>query len=88
MTGRWQDRAACQGLDVELFFPLGTTGPALDQANQAKAVCTGCPVSPQCLEWALATHQDGIWGGLTDDERRTLRRNRQRRRNAEGGSRP
>ncbi|MGH8903069.1 MAG: WhiB family transcriptional regulator [Egibacteraceae bacterium] len=76
----WRARAACRDLDTELFFPIGTTGPAVDQANQAKAVCAGCPVTLQCLEWALAKHQNaGIWGGLTEDERRRLRRSQGRR---------
>lgn len=63
-----------------LVFPIGTTGPALDQIERAKAICKQCSVVQGCLEWALETHQDaGIWGGLTDDKRRALRRSRQRR---------
>lgn len=81
----WCDGAACVGLDTELFFPLGMTGPALDQAERAKAVCAGCAVAGECLEWALVTgQQDGIWGGLTEDERRRLRRIRQRGQRAMG----
>lgn len=77
----WRERAACRDLDTELFFPLGTTGHALDQANQAKAVCAGCPVADACLEWALEKNQDaGVWGAKTEDERRTIRRQRQQRR--------
>lgn len=64
-----------------MFFPSGSTGAALEQIERAKAVCQHCPVITECLEWALLTKQDaGIWGGLTEDERRTLRRTRQRRR--------
>lgn len=75
----WLDQAACLGEDTEVFFPAGTTGRALEQTEQAKAVCRGCAVVTQCLEWALATNQDaGVWGGLSEDERRTLRRSRQR----------
>lgn len=75
----WRDQAACLGLDTELFFPTGATGRALDQIEQAKAVCVCCPVAPECLEWALETSQDaGVWGGLSEEERRTLRRSRQR----------
>ncbi|MGH8896249.1 MAG: WhiB family transcriptional regulator [Egibacteraceae bacterium] len=75
----WWDWAGCLGLDTELFFPIGSTGPAVEQADRAKTVCAGCPVGDECLEWALATGQhDGIWGGLGEDERRTLRRSRQR----------
>ncbi|MGH8887529.1 MAG: WhiB family transcriptional regulator [Egibacteraceae bacterium] len=62
-----------------MFFPIGSTGPALDQAERAKAVCVDCPVRVECREWALATGQhDGVWGGLTEDERRQLRRQRGR----------
>jgi WhiB family redox-sensing transcriptional regulator len=76
----WRYNAGCLEENPELFFPIGSTGPALDQTRAAKAVCARCPVSAQCLAWALATKQEaGIWGGLTEDERRTLRRSRQRR---------
>jgi WhiB family transcriptional regulator, redox-sensing transcriptional regulator len=77
----WRSRAACVDEDPELFFPIGTTGPAVDQADAAKRICTRCDVRESCLEYALATNQDaGVWGGLTEDERRTLKRARQRRR--------
>ncbi|QBI19182.1 WhiB family transcriptional regulator [Egibacter rhizosphaerae] len=77
----WRQQAACIGEDPELFFPVGSTGPALEQVERAKAVCRRCPVIEECLEWALATNQDaGVWGGMSEDERRALRRNRQRRR--------
>jgi WhiB family redox-sensing transcriptional regulator len=78
--GGWRDRAACLDEDPELFFPVGTTGPALDQIALAKAVCAGCSVRLECLEYALQTYQDaGVWGGLSEDERRALRRSRRRR---------
>ncbi len=77
----WRGRAACTDEDPELFFPIGTTGPAVEQADAAKRVCAVCDVREECLEFALATNQDaGVWGGLTEDERRTLKRARQRRR--------
>jgi WhiB family redox-sensing transcriptional regulator len=73
----WRDRAACRTEDPDLFFPVGTTGPALLQIEEAKSVCRGCPVRDDCLEWALETGQDiGVWGGLTELERRALRRRR------------
>ena len=76
----WVRRARCIGVDPDLFFPTGTTGPAVAQAESAKAVCAMCPVRVQCLEWALATGQDsGVWGGLSEDERRALRRARRER---------
>lgn len=77
----WRNQAACKNEDPELFFPIGTTGPAIEQARTAKRVCTVCAVREECLEFALVSKQDaGIWGGLTEDERRSLRRLRQRRR--------
>jgi WhiB family transcriptional regulator, redox-sensing transcriptional regulator len=75
MDTTWRDAATCIDTDTEFFFPAGVTGAALDQAERAKAVCASCPVREQCLDWALATGQDpGIWGGLTEDERRQRRR--------------
>lgn len=75
----WRDRAGCLGMSAELFFPSDVTGPAIQQADRAKMVCAACPVSGECLDWALATRQhDGIWGGLGEDKRRTLRRTRRR----------
>jgi WhiB family redox-sensing transcriptional regulator len=73
--GDWRHRAACRDEDPELFFPVGTSGPALLQITEAKAVCRRCPVSAECLSYALrAGCDDGIFGGLTEDERRALRR--------------
>lgn len=77
----WRSQAACSEQDPELFFPIGTTGPAVEQADAAKRICSDCVVREECLEYAIASNQDaGIWGGLTEDERRTLKRARQRRR--------
>ena len=71
----WRDRAACRAEDPELFFPIGNGPAAQDQIAEAKAVCRGCPVVTECLSWALEAGQDsGIWGGMTDDERRALAR--------------
>lgn len=71
----WRNRALCRDEDPELFFPIGTSGPALLQAEQAKAVCARCTVQQSCLEWALESGQDaGVWGGLSEDERRALKR--------------
>jgi len=81
LPGRWTDHAACGDRRDDLFFPVGTTGPAVDQIRSAKAICAGCPVREACLEWALDTYQDaGIWGGLTEEERRAIRRQRRERR--------
>ena len=71
----WRRDAACGDADPELFFPDGDIRSARYQAKAAKLICRGCPVSASCLNWALASgHEHGIWGGLTEDERRKLRR--------------
>lgn len=71
----WRELSECQTEDPELFFPIGTSGPALLQAEQAKAVCQRCPVTEKCLQWALESAQDsGIWGGMSEEERRALKR--------------
>ena len=69
----WRHRAACRDEDPELFFPIGTTGPALLQVEDAKAVCRRCDVTSACLDWALETAQEaGVWGGMSEDERRAV----------------
>jgi WhiB family redox-sensing transcriptional regulator len=71
----WRVNAICRDTDPELFFPVGTTGQALLQIAKAKGVCCQCPVKVECLDFAIDTNQDtGIWGGLSEDERRNLRR--------------
>lgn len=80
-TVKWQDDAECREEDPELFFPIGNTGPALDQIEEAKAVCRRCLVRSTCLDRALSTGEDaGVWGGLAEDERRALRRRASRQR--------
>jgi WhiB family redox-sensing transcriptional regulator len=75
----WVAEARCVGEDPELFFPVGTTGPASHQVDAAKRICGSCAVRPDCLEWALTTCQDaGVWGGLDEEERREIRRARRR----------
>jgi len=83
----WMEQAACApsgwqwSIDpdsaravAEAFFPLSGES---ERAERAKRVCDGCPVRSQCLEAALAGGvDDGIWGGLDPEERRTLRRAR------------
>jgi WhiB family redox-sensing transcriptional regulator len=71
----WRHHAVCRDEDPELFFPIGTSGPALLQVEQAKAVCRRCPVTDECLQWALDSGQDaGVWGGMSEEERRALKR--------------
>lgn len=75
----WRTGAACRDTTPDLFFPVGQTGPAIQHIKDAKAVCDTCAVAVECLEYALMTNQDaGIWGGLTEDERRKIRRERRR----------
>jgi WhiB family transcriptional regulator, redox-sensing transcriptional regulator len=67
----WLRKGACESSDPELFFPLAPT-PA--QEARAKAVCAGCQVLTECRSYALkAGEADGIWGGLTPEERRRSR---------------
>ncbi|MGH2768789.1 MAG: WhiB family transcriptional regulator [Candidatus Methylomirabilales bacterium] len=74
----WRHRAACRDIpDPDIFFPIGTSGAALEQIEAAKRICQVCSVRRHCLRWALSTNQDtGIWGGLSEDERRDLARTR------------
>jgi WhiB family redox-sensing transcriptional regulator len=68
----WQHRANCMGVDPDLFFPERGAS-----TREAKAVCRGCVVREECLEYALANGEKfGIWGGLSERERRRLRRQR------------
>ena len=77
----WRHRSACRDEDPELFFPVGNTGPALQQIEEAKKVCNRCIVKEPCLAWALESGQDaGVWGGLSEDERRALKRRAARNR--------
>jgi WhiB family redox-sensing transcriptional regulator len=71
----WRGRAACRDTSPEMFFPVGSTGPAIGQIEAAKAICRSCDVQSACLEFALATNQEaGVWGGTSEDERRRLRK--------------
>jgi WhiB family redox-sensing transcriptional regulator len=77
----WRHRSACRDEDPELFFPIGNTGPALAQIEEAKKVCARCEVKDPCLQWALESGQEaGVWGGLSEDERRALKRRAARNR--------
>ncbi|HEX6946316.1 MAG TPA: WhiB family transcriptional regulator [Acidimicrobiia bacterium] len=68
----WRDAAACLSNPEVDFFPPREDSLAI---ARARAVCAGCPVAAECLNWALATNQpDGIWGGHTPRERRAIRR--------------
>lgn len=72
----WREQAACRGIaEPDLFFPVAEAGPVLaGQEAAAKKVCARCVVRPECLGFALVALPEGVAGGLTADERRTLRR--------------
>ena len=68
----WQDQANCLGVDPDLFFPERGAS-----TREAKEVCRGCVVREACLEYALSNGEKfGIWGGMSERERRRLRRAR------------
>ena len=68
-AARWRELAACRGADLELFFPERG-----ESADPARRICTSCPVRQPCLDYAITNRiVHGIWGGLTERERRALR---------------
>jgi WhiB family redox-sensing transcriptional regulator len=68
-AARWRELAACRGTDLEVFFPERG-----ESAEPARRVCAGCPVRQPCLDYAITNRiASGIWGGLTERERRALR---------------
>lgn len=73
----WRNQAACIEEEPDLFFPVGQGPVAKQQIAEAKAVCRACPVKDACLRWALEARQDaGVWGGLSEKERRRFHRRR------------
>src|SRR5947209_11308184 len=69
---RWQDQAACLGMDPDLFFPERGAS-----TREAKSICRSCVVREDCLEFALRNGEKfGIWGGMSERERRRVRRMR------------
>ena len=84
----WRELSACRQEDPELFFPLVPAGPGLSQVVRAKAVCARCQVRAECLRFAMETVQDhGVWGGTSEEERRALRRARNRQPAVHGAGR-
>lgn len=66
----WMGRAACKGMDPDLFFP-----DRGESTKEAKALCLGCPVVKECLDYAVRNREkQGIWGGTSERQRRRLRR--------------
>lgn len=76
VTEAWQRHAACKGPNAELFFPPAASErkeERLDREREAKAICATCPVSAECLRYALRIREaHGIWGGTTEVERRGM----------------
>lgn len=71
----WRSIAECQFADPDLFFPISTSGRALQQVAEAKEVCARCQVKRECLRFALLTGQrHGVWGGMSEEERYRLER--------------
>lgn len=70
----WHAKAACSGMDRNLFFEATPGAPMSETGLEAKKVCRGCPVRERCLEWALKYTERGVWGGTTEKDRRHLRR--------------
>jgi WhiB family redox-sensing transcriptional regulator len=68
---QWQVYAGCDKTEAELFFPVGNSGPALKDAEQAKLICKSrCPVIGYCALYALEHGVEGIWGGMDENERK------------------
>lgn len=68
----WQDFANCSGTDQDLFFPERGAS-----TRKAKAICGACTVKAECLEFAITQGERfGIWGGMSERERRKIRRQR------------
>jgi WhiB family redox-sensing transcriptional regulator len=73
---QWRDRGGCRGVDPEIFYPPEDDE---DAAEPAKAICEACPVREVCLEHAIARREKlGVWGGLSERERRRLLRQRRK----------
>lgn len=70
----WREQARCRDVDPELFFPAVNGGPDYErQVQVAKDVCGSCSVRLPCLQFAVTSgERDGIWGGMTEHERRRL----------------
>ena len=70
----WHGSGLCIGEDPDVFFPSHG-----DSGTKARQICGICPVRGDCLEYSTEADEDGIWGGLDQDERRNLRRKRRRK---------
>lgn len=74
-TDDWRHQAACRGLDGEIFFPTGTSAPALADIEYAKSICRQCPVIAICGLTAVHNGwEHGVFGGMDEKERHNLKR--------------
>lgn len=72
MDSDWMRRGRCRDMDPAIFFPNDGVG-----VQVAQRICAECPVSSECLEYALVNRVDhGVWGGASERERRRLLRKR------------
>lgn len=72
---QWRSLSACRDVDPEMFFPAPRSLTMFVQLARAKAICGSCPVTEECLRYALSTGQNhGVWGGTSEEERRTMGR--------------
>jgi hypothetical protein len=83
--GPWARQASCAGENPDIFFP-----PKTSPGTEAREICQRCPVRQDCLDYAMrADIRYGIWGGLDENERHSLRRKQARSRSrGQGGRRP
>lgn len=74
------EEAACKGMPIEIFFPSDDDSEELhDKTTFARDTCQGCPVQAECQAHALEHEEFGIWGGLTEKERKRINRKRSNR---------
>lgn len=74
MNREWEKQAACRGMNPDLFFP--EFGFLLEP--DVPAACGRCPVRGECLDYAITHDEQGVWGGLTDDQRKRINITRSR----------
>jgi len=78
-AANWRAAGACLSADPDLFFPIPSTGLAERQTARAKAICAGCRVRRECLDFAVSHGLAyGIWGGTSPDDRQRERRRKRR----------
>ena len=75
----WQESAACRGMSIHLFFGEDNEQTRAAREKRAKAVCRTCPVIDTCLQVAIDRNERGVWGGTNEQDRKRIRRQRQRK---------